>query len=464
MSKQKTISQPVTISGTGLHTGREVNLTFHPAPVNHGFIFSRIDLEGKPEIAADAFHVCDTSRGTTIEKNGVRVYTIEHVVSALAGLGIDNVLITIDGPETPIVDGSARYYSEALQNAGIVEQEAEKEYFVIDSVISYTDPEHNIEIIALPYDDFKVTVMIDFETRVLGSQNAVMNDLSEYPEQIAPCRTFVFLHELEHLLKNNLIKGGDLSNAIVYVNDPVTQEELDRLAHLFNKPTVKVKSEGILNNLDLYFPNESARHKLLDVIGDVALAGKPIKGHIIARKPGHEANTAFARVLKKYFMAKADPDAAPVYDPNKTPLFDIHDIMRFLPHRPPFLLVDKILEMSNHHIIGIKSVTMNEDFFVGHFPGEPVMPGVLQIEAMAQTGGVLVLNTVPDPENYITLFLKIEEVKFRNKVVPGDTILFKLDLLAPIRRGLCHMKGNAYVGNKIVMEARMLAQIVKKNK
>ena len=464
MSKQKTISQPVTISGTGLHTGREVNLTFHPAPVNHGFIFSRIDLEGKPEIAADAFHVCDTSRGTTIEKNGVRVYTIEHVVSALAGLGIDNVLITIDGPETPIVDGSARYYSEALQNAGIVEQEAEKEYFVIDSVISYTDPEHNIEIIALPYDDFKVTVMIDFETRVLGSQNAVMNDLSEYPEQIARCRTFVFLHELEHLLKNNLIKGGDLSNAIVYVNDPVTQEELDRLAHLFNKPTVKVKSEGILNNLDLYFPNESARHKLLDVIGDVALAGKPIKGHIIARKPGHEANTAFARVLKKHFMAKADPDAAPVYDPNKTPLFDIHDIMRFLPHRPPFLLVDKILEMSNHHIIGIKSVTMNEDFFVGHFPGEPVMPGVLQIEAMAQTGGVLVLNTVPDPENYITLFLKIEEVKFRNKVVPGDTILFKLDLLAPIRRGLCHMKGNAYVGNKIVMEARMLAQIVKKNK
>lgn len=464
MSKQKTISKPATISGLGLHTGKEVNLTFHPAPVNHGFVFRRIDLEGNPEIAADAFNVCDTSRGTTIEKNGARVYTIEHVLSALSGLGIDNALITIDGPETPIVDGSAKYYVEALLEVGIEEQEDEKDYFVIDSVITYADPNHNIEIIAVPADDFKVTVMIDFETKVLGSQNAVLNDLSEYPAQIAPCRTFVFLHELEHLLKNNLIKGGDLSNAIVYVNNPVTQEELDRLAHLFNKPTVNVKSEGILNNLDLYFPNESARHKLLDVIGDVALAGKPIKGHIIARKPGHEANTQFARVLKKYFMAKADPDAAPVYDPSKTPLFDINDIMRFLPHRPPFLLVDKILEMSNHHIIGIKSVTMNEGFFVGHFPGEPVMPGVLQIEAMAQTGGVLVLNTVPDPENYITLFLKIEEVKFRNKVVPGDTILFKLDLLAPIRRGLCHMKGNAYVGNKIVMEARMLAQIVKKNK
>lgn len=448
----------------GLHTGKEVNLTFHPAPANHGFVFQRIDLENKPKIAADVLNVCDTSRGTTIEKNGVRVYTVEHVLSALSGLGIDNVLITIDGHETPIVDGSAKIFVEALQKAGIKEQEAEKEYFVIDTVISYINPENGTEIIALPSDEFRVSVMIDFETKVLGSQNAVLDNLTDYPSQIAPCRTFVFLHELEYLLKNNLIKGGDLNNAIVYVNNPVTQDELDRLAYLFNKPTVKVKSEGILNNLDLYFPNESARHKLLDVMGDVALAGKPIKGHIIARKPGHEANVEFAKVLKKHFMAKQNLDTIPVYDQNKVPLFDINGIMRYLPHRPPFLLVDKIIEMSDKHIVGIKNVTMNESFFVGHFPGEPVMPGVLQIEAMAQTGGMLVLNTVPDPENYLTFFLKIDEVRFRNKVVPGDTILFKLDLLAPIRRGLCHMKGNAYVGNKIVMEAVMLAQIVKKNK
>jgi len=464
MNKQKTILNPVTLSGMGLHTGKMVNLSFLPAPVNHGFVFQRIDLDGKPTIAADVMNVCDTSRGTTIEKNGVRVYTIEHVLSALTGLGIDNALITIDGPETPIVDGSSKFYVEALLKAGIVEQEAEREYYTIDEVITYSNPENNIEIIAVPSNEFKVSVMIDFKTKVLASQNAVLNKLSDYPEQIAPCRTFVFLHELENLLKNNLIKGGDLSNAIVYVNDPVTQEELDRLAYLFNKPTVQVKPEGILNNLDLYFPNESARHKLLDVIGDLALAGKPIKGHIIARKPGHEANVEFAKILKKHFIAKNHPDAPPVYDPNKPPLFDINGIMRYLPHRPPFLLVDKILEMSSEHIVGVKNVTMNETFFVGHFPDEPVMPGVLQIEAMAQTGGMLVLNTVPDPENYLTFFLKIEEVKFRSKVVPGDTILFKLDLLAPIRRGLCHMKGNAYVGNKIVMEARMLAQIVKKNK
>jgi len=464
MNKQKTITNPVTVSGMGLHTAKEVNLTFHPAPVNHGFVFQRIDIEGKPKIAADVLNVCDTSRGTTIETKGVRVNTVEHVISALAGLEIDNALITIDGPETPIVDGSARFYVEALQKAGIVEQDAEKEFYVVDSVISYTDPKNNIEIIAVPSDEFKVSVMIDFETKVLGSQNAVLNNLSEYPTEIAPCRTFVFLHELEYLLKNNLIKGGDLNNAIVYVDNPVTQDELDRLALLFNKPTVQVKSDGILNNLDLYFPNESARHKLLDVIGDVALAGKPIKGHIIARKPGHEANTEFAKVLKKYFLAKTSPDTPPSYDPTKTPRFDINQIMHFLPHRPPFLLVDKIIEMSDHHIIGIKNVTMNESFFVGHFPNEPVMPGVLQIEAMAQTGGVLVLNTVPDPENYITLFLKIQEVKFRNKVVPGDTLLFRLELISPIRRGICHMKGNAFVGNKIVMEAEMLAQIVKKNK
>lgn len=458
---QKTIKKAVTVKGPGLHTGREVNLTFRPAPVNHGFVFKRSDLDGAPEIPADVKYVTDTSRGTTLEHNGASVQTIEHVLSALVGLEIDNAFVEMDGPESPIMDGSARFFVEALLEAGIEEQNAEKDYFEIESVLSYADPENKIEIIAVPSKDFKVSVMIDFESNVLTSQNANLNKISDYQSQIAPCRTFVFLHELEFLLKNNLVKGGDLNNAIVFVNKAVSQDELDRLAGLFNKPTVAVKSEGILNNLDLHFPNEPARHKLLDVIGDLALAGKPIKGHIIATRPGHKANVEFAKLIRKE-IEKSAQEKIPVYDLNKPPLFDIQGIMRFLPHRPPFLFVDKILEMSKEHVVGIKNVTMNETFFVGHFPDEPVMPGVIQIEAMAQTGGILVMNSVPDPENYLTFFLKIDGVKFRSKVVPGDTLLFKLDLIAPIRRGLCHMRGLAYVGNKIVMEAEMLAQIVKK--
>jgi len=461
---QKTIKRAVTVKGLGLHTGREVNLTFRPAPINHGYVFKRTDMAGSPEIAADVKYVTDTSRGTTLENNGVPVHTVEHVLSALAGLEIDNVMIEMDGPESPIMDGSSKYFVEALLEAGIEEQDAERDYFVVESVFSYTDPENKIEIIAIPSKEYKVSVMIDFETSVLGTQNANLNHIKEYPDQISACRTFVFLHELEYLLKNNLIKGGNLNNAIVFVNKAVNQEELDRLAEVFRKPKVAVKSEGILNNLDLHFPNEPARHKLLDVIGDLSLAGKPIKGHIIATRPGHHANVEFAKLIRKQIEKSAAEEKVPEYDPNKPPLFDIMGIMRFLPHRPPFLLVDKILEMSKEHVVGIKNVTMNESFFVGHFPDEPVMPGVLQIEAMAQTGGILVLNSVPDPENYLTLFLKIDEVRFRSKVVPGDTILFKLDLLAPIRRGLCHMKGIAYVGNKMVMEAVMLAQIVKKTK
>jgi len=458
---QKTIKKAVSVKGLGLHTGREVNLTFRPAPVNHGYVFKRTDLEGSPEIPADVKYVTDTSRGTTLENKGATVQTIEHVLSALVGLEIDNAIIEVDGPEMPIMDGSSRYFVDALLDAGIEEQNAEKDYFEIESVISYTDPVNKIEIIAIPNKEFKVSVMIDFDSNVLTSQNANLNNISDYQKQIAPCRTFVFLHELEYLLKNNLVKGGDLNNAIVFVNKAVDQSELDRLAELFNKPKVAVKPEGILNNLDLHFKNEPARHKLLDVIGDLALAGKPIKGHIIATRPGHKSNVEFAKLLRKE-IEKSAQEKIPVYDMNKPPLFDIQGIMRFLPHRPPFLFVDKILEMSKEHVVGIKNVTMNETFFVGHFPDEPVMPGVIQIEAMAQTGGILVMNSVPDPENYLTFFLKIDGVKFRSKVVPGDTLLFKLDLIAPIRRGLCHMRGVAYVGNKIVMEAEMLAQIVKK--
>jgi len=462
MELQKTIKKPSTVSGLGLHTGSVVNLTFNPAPENHGVVFKRSDIEGHQGIAADVSYVVDTSRGTTIEKNGVRIHTIEHVMSALVGLGIDNMLIEIDGPETPIMDGSAKFFIDALAEAEVIEQKSKREYFVVDSVISYTDPENKIEIIAIPSNEYKVSVMIDFETKVLSTQNANLNHLKDYKEQIAPCRTFVFLHELEYLMSNNLIKGGDMNNAIVFVNKAVNQEELDRLAELFNKPKVAVKSEGILNNLDLHFDNEPARHKLLDVIGDLSLCGKPIKGHIIANRPGHAANVEFAKILKKHIEKSATAEKVPEYDPNKKPVYDILGIMKLLPHRPPFLLVDKILELGDQHVVGLKSVTMNEGFFVGHFPDEPVMPGVLQIEAMAQTGGILLLSTIPDPENYLTLFLKIEEVKFRNKVVPGDTIIFRLDLLAPIRRGLCHMKGLAYVGKKVVMEATMLAQIAKK--
>jgi len=463
MKFQKSIKNEITVSGLGLHTGQMVNMTFKPAPENHGIKFQRTDLEGKPVIAAIVENVSDTSRGTTIAKNGAIVSTIEHVLSALSGLEIDNVLIEIDGPEIPIMDGSAKYFVDAIEKAGIVDQKAEKDFFVLDSVISYTDADKKIEIIAIPSREFKVSVMIDFETKVLSTQNANLNHIRQYKEQIAPCRTFVFLHELEYLLNNNLIKGGDLNNAIVFVNKTVTQAELDRLAGVFNKPTVEVKTEGILNNLNLHFPNEPARHKLLDVVGDLALAGKPVKAHIIANRPGHAANVEFARLLKKQMEKAKTVVKVPEYHPDKKPIYNVKEIMGFLPHRPPFLLVDKILELSDQHVVGLKNVTMNESFFVGHFPDEPVMPGVLQIEAMAQSGGILLLSTVPDPENYITLFLKIEEVKFRNKVVPGDTLIFRLDLMAPIRRGLCHMKGVAYVGKKAVMEAVMLAQIVKKN-
>lgn len=460
--KQKTIKHPVSVTGAGLHTGKNVTLTFKPAPENHGYKFQRTDLEGHPVVNAGVENVVDTNRGTSIEQNGVRINTTEHALAACVGMGIDNVIIELDCIETPILDGSAKFYVEALEKAGVIEQKAEKIWYELDSNIIYTNPDHKVELLAIPSKDYKLSVMIDFDEKVLGTQNAILNKIEDFKTEIAPCRTFVFLHELEYLIHNNLIKGGDLNNAIVFVNRLIKQKELDRLASFFNKPKVEVLKEGILNNLELYFPNEPARHKLLDVVGDLALVGVPIKAHIIATRPGHSSNTQFAKLIRKHIREVSKQPPAPAYDPNKPPLLDINDIKRILPHRPPFLLVDKVLELGEDFIVGMKNVTMNESFFVGHFPDEPLMPGVLQVEAIAQTGGIFILNSVPDPENYITYFLKIENVRFRQKVVPGDTLIFRLELLSPFRRGVCHMRGSAWVGNKVVTEAEMMAQIVRK--
>jgi len=458
--KQVTLKKEISISGIGLHTGVNVTLNFKPAPVNTGFVFKRVDLEGQPEVPALVDFVVDTSRGTTLERKGARVTTIEHVLAALVGLDVDNVVIEMDHDEAPILDGSSIQYVEKLREAGFEEQAEDRVYFELEEVISYNDDKRSTEMTIIPDNDRRFSVMIDYNTKVLGTQNAELNHISDFAKEIAPCRTFVFLHELEFLLDNNLIKGGDLSNAIVFVNKEISKIELERLAKLFKKPSVKVAKQGILNNLELSFDNEAARHKLLDVVGDLALIGHKVKGRVIAVRPGHPTNVEFARKIRAYIKKKSS--GAPKYDPNKAPLYDINDIKKLLPHRPPFLLVDKILEMTDSHVIGLKSVSMNEPFFVGHFPDEPVMPAVLQIEAMAQTGGILVLSQVPDPENYVTYFMKIDNVRLRNKVVPGDTIIFELDLLSPIRRGLCHMGGKAWVGDKVVMEADMLAQIVKK--
>ncbi|MEA2106582.1 MAG: bifunctional UDP-3-O-[3-hydroxymyristoyl] N-acetylglucosamine deacetylase/3-hydroxyacyl-ACP dehydratase [Bacteroidota bacterium] len=457
---QKTIRKAVSLKGKGLHTGYDVEITFRPAPVNHGYKFQRIDLEGKPIILASVDNVTDTSRGTTLVENGVEIHTIEHVLASLVGLELDNVLMEFSGPEAPILDGSAKMYVEAIKKAGIEEQDAEKNYFIIKERIVFRDEENDIEIVAYPDDHFSVDVMVDYNSKVLGHQYASYHPTHDFEKEIAPSRTFVFFHELEMLLKHNLIKGGDLQNAIVIMENEVSQEELDRMADLFNKPHVKVK-EGILNNVDLRFSNEPARHKLLDVLGDLSLIGQPVLGKIVASRPGHYANTQFAKIIKEAIKKELSRVAIPKYDPTKEPLYDINQIKKLLPHRYPFLLIDKITELDEKSVIGIKNVTLNENFFMGHFPAEPIMPGVLQVEAMAQVGGILALSQVKDPENYQTLFLKIDKVKFKRKVIPGDTIIFRLELLTPIRRGLVHMFGQAFVGNELVMEGELMAQVSK---
>jgi len=461
MEQQHSIKNEISISGIGLHTGNEATLTFRPAPIDHGICFKRIDLEGQPIIEADARYVTETDRGTTLNKKGIKLQTIEHVLAACAGLKIDNLLIELNGEEPPILDGSSIEFVKCLKKAIPQAQNAIRKYFVITEEINYEDPETGSRIQALPADEYSVTVTIDYHSKVLGNQKAELKTIDQFETEFADARTFCFLHELELLLQHGLIKGGDLSNAIVYVEKVVEEKELERLATLFNKETIGVCKDGYLNNLALHYPNEAARHKLLDVIGDLMLIGTPIKGKIIAHKSGHGPNTTFAKIMKE--VIKKQRNQPPHYDPNVVPVMDIHQIMDTLPHRPPFLLVDKILELSDSRVVGLKNVTMNEDFFNGHFPGAPVMPGVLQVEAMAQVGGILVLNTVPDPENYLTYFMKIDKVKFKHKVLPGDTLIFELELVSPIRRGICHMYGRAFVGTKIVMEGEMMAQIAKKN-
>jgi UDP-3-O-[3-hydroxymyristoyl] N-acetylglucosamine deacetylase / 3-hydroxyacyl-[acyl-carrier-protein] dehydratase len=460
-TKQKTILHDVKISGKGLHTGLTVNMTLKPAPENHGIVFKRIDLAEQPEIEAIVTNVVDTSRGTVIEKNGARIGTIEHTLAALASLEIDNLLIEIDAPEAPIMDGSSIMILDAIGEGNIKEQDGAREYFIVREKIVFVDPESGVELIALPDNDYNMNVMISYNSNVLGNQFAKLNSLSEFKKEIASCRTFVFLHELEFLLNNNLVKGGDVDNAIIIMDRDVSQTELDRIADLFHHEHIKLNGQkGILNNLTLHFDNEPARHKLLDLVGDLSLVGKPIKGKIIATRPGHSSNVQFAKLLYKEMNKQFSKTAPPVYNPDVEPLMDILKIRELLPHRYPFLMVDKVIDIKENYIVGIKNITSNEPMFTGHFPQEPVFPGVLQIEAMAQCGGLFVLNQMDPTKSYSTYFMKIDGIKFRRKIVPGDTLKIKVELLTPVRRGIATMKGYCFVGNQLASEGEFMAQII----
>ncbi len=459
--KQHTLSHSLSISGTGLHTGILVDMTLHPANPGFGIQFQRVDLPNQPIIKADCDLVTDTSRGTTLQIGDAKVSTVEHILAALVGLGVDNVLIELNGPEIPIMDGSSTPFIEAIEKTGVLEQDAAKAWYSIDENIFHYDEDKRVEMVALPALDYQITTLIDFNSPVLGTQHAALKTIKDFKSEIAPCRTFCFLHELETLLEHDLIKGGDINNAIVVVDKPVTNEEMGRLAKVFKREKIEVKSEGYLNNLELRFPNEPARHKLLDVVGDLALIGYPIKARIIANRPGHSSNVEFAKKIKQYIKKNKHVKDVPVYDPSATPVYTLEQIEKTLPHRHPFLLVDKIIDLTDSCIVGVKNVTFNEWFFPGHFPGNPVMPGVLQIEALAQTGGILCINAMPKG-TYDTYFLKINNCKFKQMVKPGDTMLLKLELMSPIRRGICEMRGTVYVNGKVATEAELVAQVVKR--
>ncbi|MFN5982813.1 MAG: bifunctional UDP-3-O-[3-hydroxymyristoyl] N-acetylglucosamine deacetylase/3-hydroxyacyl-ACP dehydratase [Fluviicola sp.] len=462
MEKQRTLKETIVFNGVGLHTGDAVRMEICPAPENHGYKFQRVDVEGEPIIKADCDLVVATDRGTTLEDKGVRVYTTEHVLAALYGMQVDNALIKINGPEIPIMDGSSMLFVEEIERVGYEDQNADRDYFELTENIPWEDTEKGIEFLAVPDKNYRVTVMVDYKSPVLGTQHASMYQLSDFKKEVSTCRTFCFLGELEFLAKNNLIKGGSLDNAIVLVErNDVSDAELDHLAKVLGKEKLSVNYDGIgvLNSLKLKFENEPARHKLLDIVGDLALVGKPIKAHILGARPGHSGNVRFAKVLKE--QIKKQEKAGKTFDLTKAPLYDINDIEKMLPHRYPFLLVDKVMEITDEGIVGVKNVTMNEPMFQGHFPGNPVFPGVLQIEATAQVGGIFALSKVDEPHLYSTYFMKIDNVKFKQKVLPGDTLVFDLKLISPIRRGLVHMSGQAYVNGKVVMEAEMLAQVIK---
>ncbi|NQW75411.1 MAG: bifunctional UDP-3-O-[3-hydroxymyristoyl] N-acetylglucosamine deacetylase/3-hydroxyacyl-ACP dehydratase [Cytophagales bacterium] len=462
-NKQHTISKSVTLSGVGLHTGVLTNMTFLPAVSNHGIKFQRIDLPGQPIADADVDYVVDTSRGTTIEHNGARINTVEHVMASLVGLEIDNVLIQLDGPEPPIMDGSSIKFVEALKDAEPVEQEAHRKFFEVTEEVRFKDPDKDIELAALPLNDYRMAVMVDYNSKFLSSQHANLSHVSQFERGFAMCRTFCFVHELEVLYKEGLIKGGDLSNAIVIADRDYSEAELAHLSDVLRKPKVSISKEiGILNNTSLHFPNEMARHKLLDLMGDLALVGRPIKAQILASRPGHASNIELAKKIKK-LMLETEKNNVPIYDPKQPPICSHERIYELLPHRYPFQMIDKIIYLDDNTVVGVKNVTMNEYYFMGHFPNNPVMPGVMQIEAMAQTGGILVISSVPDPENYWPYLVGIENCRFRRSVIPGDTVIFKCELLAPIRRGIAKMIGKAYVSGQVVCEAEMTASLVRKS-